>query len=231
MTQIVVLAGGKATRLYPLTKETPKSLLPINGIPFIEHQIQLFKRNKISTVVLCLGTFSQKIIEHVGDGSRFGISVKYSIEVDGELLGTLGALKKAQDLLEEHFFVIWGDSYLEANYGEIMKAFLDSKKLGLMTAYRDHDNLEPSNMSLKGGMVTAYDKGTTQDGDYVDYGLSVYNKKVLDFVDLGKKLDMSYLNKRLISMNQLAVFVVDERFYEIGSFQGIKDLEDHLRSK
>jgi len=112
-----------------------------------------------------------------------------------------------------------------------MKAFLDSKKLGLMTAYRNHDNLEPGNMSIKDGMVAAYDKDTTHDGNYVDYGLSVYNKKALDFVDLGKKLDVSYLNKRLISMNQLAAHVVDERFYEIGSFQGIKDLEDHLRPK
>ncbi len=231
MAQIVVLAGGKATRLYPLTEKIPKSLLPINGIPFIERQIQLFKRNKISTVVLCLGTFSQKIIEYVGDGSRFGISVKYSIEGDDDLLGTLGALKKAQDLLEEHFFVIWGDSYLEADYGYIMKAFLNSKKLGLMTAYRNHDNLEPNNMSLRDGMVAAYDKDATHDGNHVDYGLSVYNKKALDLVEFGKKLDMSYLNKKLISMNQLAAYVVDERFYEIGSFQGIKDLEDHLRSK
>lgn len=229
MTQIVILAGGKATRLYPLTKEIPKSLIPINDIPFIAHQIQLFKRNNISEIVLCVGTFSDKIIEYLGDGSKFGISIKYSVEDPSQLLGTLGALRKAYDLLEEHFFVIWGDSYLEVDYQKILKAFLDSKKLGLMTAYKNENKLERSNTSIRDGMVIGYDKQQNDNFQYVDYGLSIFRKKVLDHFPAGENLDLSLLNKKLISINELAAYEVKERFYEIGSFTGIRELELHLK--
>jgi NDP-sugar pyrophosphorylase family protein len=231
MTQIVVLAGGKATRLYPLTKEIPKSLVPINGVPFIEQQIQLFKKNDISEVVLCVGTFADKIREYVGDGSKFGISVKYSVEDDKNLLGTLGALKKAQSLLKDHFFVIWGDSYLETDYSGVLDAFLKSGKLGLMTAFKNQNKIEPSNMSISGNMVVEYDKRKNRDFEYVDYGLSVFKKTALDFFQEGQALDLSELNTRLISLNQLVAFIVHDRYYEVGSFQGIKELEDHLRAK
>lgn len=229
MTQIVVLAGGKATRLYPLTKEIPKSLIPINGIPFIAHQIQLLKKNNISEIVLCVGTFSDKIIEYLGDGSKFGVSIKYSVEDPSQLLGTLGALRHAYDLLEEYFFVIWGDSYLEVDYQKILKAFLDSKKLGLMTVYKNANKLERSNMSIRDGMVIDYDKQQNRDFQYVDYGLSIFKKKALDHFPAGENLDLSLLNKKLISINELVAYEVKERFYEIGSFAGIHDLELHLK--
>lgn len=231
MTQIVVLAGGKATRLYPLTKEIPKSLIPINDIPFIVHQIQLFKRNNISEIVLCVGTFSDKIIEYLGDGSKFGVSIKYSVEDPSQLLGTLGALKKAYDLLNEQFFVIWGDSYLETDYSKASDTFLKSGKLGLMTAYKNENKLEPSNMLVRDNMVVDYDKRSNRNFEYVDYGLSIFKKDVLNLFPEGQNLDLTELNTKLISMNQLAAFVVHDRYYEVGSFQGIKDLKDHLRRK
>jgi NDP-sugar pyrophosphorylase family protein len=226
-----VLAGGKATRLYPLTKDLPKSLIPINGIPFIVHQVELFKRNNISEIVLCVGTFSEKIIGYLGDGSKFGVSIKYSVEDPSHLLGTLGALRKAYDLLEEHFFVIWGDSYLETDYNKVLEEFLKSNKLGLMTAYKNENNIEPSNMSVRNNMVLAYDKKQNRGFEYVDYGLSVFKKRALDFFDAEKNLDLTELNTTLISLDQLAAFVVRDRYYEIGSFQGISELEKHLKFK
>jgi|SRR5579872_2302769 len=231
MTQIVVLAGGKATRLYPLTKDIPKSLIPINGIPFIVHQIQLFKKNNISEIVLCVGTFSDKIMEYLGDGSKFGVSIKYSIEDPSRLLGTLGALKKAYDLLDEHFFVIWGDSYLETDFDKVLEAFLKSGKIGLMTAYKNENKIEPSNMSVRDNMVIGYNKKQNRDFEYVDYGLSIFKKNALNFFPEGQNLDLSELNTKLISLNQLAAFVVSDRYYEVGSFQGINDLQDHLQHK
>lgn len=231
MTQIVVLAGGKATRLYPLTKDLPKSLIPINGTPFILHQINLFKNNNISEIVLCIGTFSEKIMEYLGDGSRFGVSIKYSVEHPSHLLGTLGALRKAYDLLNEHFFVIWGDSYLETDYSKVLNTFLKSGKLGLMTAYKNENKIETSNMSVKDNMVIDYDKRQNRNFEYVDYGLSIFKKNVLNFFQEDQNLDLTELNIKLISQNQLAAFVVRDRYYEVGSFQGISELEDHLRNK
>jgi len=116
MKQVVVLAGGKGTRLYPLTKTIPKSLISINNIPFIIHQIKLFKKNDISEIVLCLGVFQEKIKNFLDNEKKLGINIKYSFENPTNLPGTLGALKKASSLFDDEFFLIFGDSYLDTNY-------------------------------------------------------------------------------------------------------------------
>ncbi|MGI0094694.1 MAG: sugar phosphate nucleotidyltransferase [Nitrosotalea sp.] len=225
------MAGGKATRLYPVTQEIPKSLVPINNIPFITHQINLFKRNGISDVVLCVGMFSDQIVNYLGDGYIFGVSIKYSIENATELLGTLGALIKAYDLLSDVFFVTYGDSYLETDYQQIYDEFLHSNKMGLMTVYKNKNKFVPSNTSIRDGVVTRYDKSNSDDFEYVDYGLSIFRKKALDFFPKNKNLDLTLLNQKLISMKELAAYEVDQKFYEIGTFEGITDLESHLKSK
>jgi NDP-sugar pyrophosphorylase family protein len=230
MTQIVVLAGGKATRLYPLTKDIPKSMVKINSSPFINHQINLFKKNNIRDVVLCIGVFSDQIIDHVGDGSKFGVSVQYSIENEKKLLGTLGALIKAYDLLSDVFFVTFGDSYLEVNYQKIYDKFLHSNKMGLMTVYKNNNKHVASNTTIENGMVTKYDKSNNCDFEYVDYGISIFRKDVLDFFPKNTNLDLTLLNQKLISIGELAAYEVEQKFYEIGSFKGIKDLENHLQS-
>lgn len=232
MTQIVVLAGGKATRLYPVTQNIPKSMIKVNGIPFITHQINLFKRNNISNIVLCIGVFSDQIIDHVGDGSKLGVSVKYSIENATELLGTLGALIKAYDILSDVFFVTFGDSYLEIDYQRIYDEFLHSNKMGLMTVYKNNNKYVSNNTTIKDGLITRYDKyNSSADFEYVDYGLSIFRKKVLDFFQKEKNIDLTDLNQKLISMKELAAYEVHQQFYEIGTFEGIVDLGLHLKSK
>jgi NDP-sugar pyrophosphorylase family protein len=228
MTQIVILAGGEATRLYPLTTKIPKSMIMINGVPFIVHQLNLFKRNGISDIVICAGVFSEKIIDYLGDGSKFGVSIRYSIETPDKLLGTLGALKNAYNLLETDFLLIFGDSYLEIDYQAIYSKFLQMGKLGLMTVVKNEDEFMPNNVEILDGLVIKYDKKKPNDFRYVDYGLSAFKKSVLDLFPKNRNLDLSELNKKLISTNNLAVYEVQEKFYEIGSIQGIKDFEKYL---
>jgi NDP-sugar pyrophosphorylase family protein len=231
MAQIVVLAGGKATRLYPVTQDIPKSMIKINAIPFITHQINLFKKNGIFDIVLCVGVFSDQIINYVGNGSNLGVSIKYSIENATELLGTLGALIKAHDLLSDIFFVTFGDSYLEIDYQGIYDKFIHSNKMGLMTVYKNNNEYVSSNTAIKDGIVIKYDKSNNDGFEYVDYGISIFRKEVLDFFPREKNLDLTQLNQKLISLKELAAYEVDQKFYEIGTFEGIADLESHLKSK
>ena len=109
MTSVAILAGGLATRIRPLTEKFPKSLIDINGRPFIDYQLQMLKANGLSDVVLCVGYEGRQIEDHLGDGARHGLKVRYSY--DGrELVGTGGALRKALPLLSDPFLVIYGDS-------------------------------------------------------------------------------------------------------------------------
>src|SRR5579862_4785248 len=112
---VVILAGGLATRLRPLTETIPKALIEINGEPFIAHQLCLLAARGVQEVVLCLGYLGEQIIDFVGDGKKFGLNVKYVF--DGEkLLGTAGAIKHAFSALPDTFFVLNGDSYLPCEY-------------------------------------------------------------------------------------------------------------------
>jgi len=74
---VVIIAGGLATRLRPLTETIPKSLVDINGEPFIAHQLRQLRANDVKSVVMCLGYLGEQVVDFVGDGSRFGLEVSY----------------------------------------------------------------------------------------------------------------------------------------------------------
>ena len=226
--QLVVLAGGIGTRLFPLTKNIPKSLILVNESPFVVHQLRLFKKNNISDIVFCLGKFSEMIIDFLGDGSKFGVNLKFSIESSDNTLGTLGALKNAENLLDKDFLLVYGDSYLDIDYGVVYEKFLNCSKLGLMTVLKNNHEYVPSNVDILDDLIKRYDKVHGKSLQYVDFGLSAFKKDVLDFFPSNKKLDLSQLYNRLISSKQLAAYVIQKRIFEIGSYQGIKDLEKYL---
>src|SRR2546425_1802803 len=101
---VAILAGGLATRLRPQTDEIPKSLIDINGEPFIVHQLRLLSARGFRRTVLCVGYLGAMVQQVVGDGADFGLWVEYSF--DGpRLLGTAGAIKKATKILGNNFFV------------------------------------------------------------------------------------------------------------------------------
>ena len=76
--QIVILCGGLATRLGNITKHTPKSMIEINGKPFLEYKIEQLKRQSVRNIVLCVGHLSEKIVEYFGNGKNFGVNIRYS---------------------------------------------------------------------------------------------------------------------------------------------------------
>jgi hypothetical protein len=100
-----------------------------------------------------------------------------------------------------------------------------------MTVYNNNNNLISSNVAIDGELVVKYDKSGKNIFKYVDYGLSIFKKSTLDSFSTKQNLDLDDLNQKLISMNQLVAFEVRQRFYEIGSFQGIKELEKYLQDK
>lgn len=230
--QIVILAGGKATRLYPLTKNIPKNMIEILGKPFLSYQLDLLKINKIKNIVLCLGTFSNQIIDYFGDGKRYEISIKYSVEEPDKLLGTAGALKKAEKILDDEFFVMYGDSYLPINFEIIFQEFKKSGKSALMTVYRNNNQFDKSNVDINDNIVVVYDKSDNSHNlKYIDYGLLVLKKSVLNIIPSNEFINLDYLICNLIEKKELASLEVSQRFYEIGTISGVNDFENYIKSK
>jgi N-acetyl-alpha-D-muramate 1-phosphate uridylyltransferase len=228
MLPVAILAGGLATRLRPITVDRPKALLDINGEPFLAHQLRLLKRSGVDRVVMCVGHLDDMVREFAGNGKRFGLSIEYS--TDGAvLLGTAGAIKKALPLLGERFFVLYGDSYLPCSYQAVEEAFLKSGQPGQMTVFRNNNQWEPSNVEFRDGCVVAYDKRVRTAGmEHIDYGLSAFHSSA--FGACGHEpADLASVFQSLIGQGRLSGHEVNERFYEVGSWEGILTLQAHLR--
>lgn len=231
MPPVVILAGGLATRLYPETLKIPKSLIEVAGKPFIFHQLALLKRQGVCNVVLCVGKFGEMIQDYVGDGHEWGLKVQYSY--DGQtLLGTGGAIKKALPLLPEVFFVLYGDSYLDVDLKPILERFECERKPALMTVYHNKNKWDKSNILFKNGRVVKYDKKNPMpEMEYLDYGLNILRKSIINEWQDGIPFDLTEVFIKLIEKGEVSAFEVFTRFYEIGSIQGIKETEEYLYTK
>ncbi len=225
MLPVAILAGGLATRLRPLTETIPKSLIPVHGEPFIAHQLRLLQTRGIERVVLCVGYLGEMIREFVAEGKAFGLFIDYSW--DGPVpLGTAGAIRKALPFLGEAFFVMYGDSYLLCNYRAVEDAFSTSGRRALMTVFRNEGQWDTSNVEFHGGQIFAYDKQHRNPGmRHIDYGLGVFQGSAFAALPDGP-CDLATVYQNLLARNELAAFEVKERFYEAGSFEGIRSLSE-----
>jgi MurNAc alpha-1-phosphate uridylyltransferase len=229
--QVAILAGGLATRLRPLTSTTPKSMIIIHGKPFLEYQLEFLKKDGIKDIVLCIGHLKEQIESYFGDGSRFGVTIQYGKE-EGPLLGTAGALRNALDLLDETFFVMYGDSYLFLDFNEIWRFFHQFEKSGLMVVYKNENRYDTSNVSINGNFVQKYGKTEqTPDMVYIDYGVSLLRKKVLESIPENEYYSLETLFSSLIAHQELLSFPAKQRFYEIGSKDGLKEFERYSEVK
>jgi len=221
--QIVILAGGLATSLGPLTEKVPKSMIPTRGKPFLWYQIELLKKNGLTDILLCTGHLASQITDYFGDGEEFGVRINYSEEKE-ELLGTGGALKRAENLLEDEFFVMYGDSYLILDYQEIARYFHKFDRLGLMVVYKNHNRFDESNVVVKDGFVKVYDRRNPgRELIYIDEGVSILKKEILCGFPSHTHFPLGRIFQRLISGGQLLAFETKQRFYEIGSAEGLND--------
>jgi N-acetyl-alpha-D-muramate 1-phosphate uridylyltransferase len=228
--KIAILAGGLGTRLGSLTKDTPKSMVRIRGKPFLEYQLELLKRNNLEEIVLCVGHLEDEIESYFGTGSRFGVRIEYSEEE--KPLGTAGALRNAENLLGDDFLVLNGDTYLAINYGEVIDKYELSNKSGLMVVYKNRNKYDKSNVIVNNSLVVEYNRSIqSPDMVYIDCGLSVLDKKALVFIPSGEFFQLDSVYSELIRRQELAVFEIKTRFYEIGSKSGLKDFKRLVEKK
>jgi len=229
---VAILAGGLAKRLLPLTERRPKALVEVAGRPFIHHQLELLRRRGAERVVLCVGYLEDQIRDYVGDGARWGLVVSYSF--DGpRLLGTGGALRKALPHLGSRFLILYGDAYLDCDYTGIAAAFEASGRLGVMTVFCNENRWDRSNVVYDpdARAIVEYDKANaTPEMHHIDYGLGGLCAAVFDAYGAEPVLDLAAVYRDLMNKGELLGIEVGQRFYEVGSPAGIKQLEKYLVS-
>lgn len=228
---VAILAGGKATRLGSLAADTPKALVDVAGEPFVVHQLRLLAAHGVRRVVLCVGHLRDMIRDALGDGPVVGVEIRYSD--DGpDPLGTGGAVVKALPLLGPEFFVLYGDSYLEIDYGAAYDAFRRSGRLGLMTVLHNRSAGDVSNVRFEGGEIVRYDKrNPTPAMEHIDYGLLVFRDRAFAGRHPGEGFDLAEVCEQLVAAGQMAAMEVGRRFYEVGSVAGLAETRAYLAAR
>jgi N-acetyl-alpha-D-muramate 1-phosphate uridylyltransferase len=229
MMPVVILCGGQSTRLQPLTKNIPKSMVDVLGKPFIDHQLSLLKENNVKDVVLCIGKFGDQIRNYVEDGQKWDMSVKYSDD-GGKLLGTGGALRKANSLLPDTFILMNGDSYLDIDYKRVLRTFYREENPILMTVYKATDVDLNRNVCVKYKRIVAYDKTGEYKGlNYIDYGFTPMQKWLLRDFPLNDVFDFSKIYLQMIQEKSISCYRSLKRFHEIGSYEGLEETTDYIK--
>ena len=223
---VIILAGGLATRLRPLTKKIPKALINVGGKPFIFWQLELLKRQGIKDIVICCGYLGEMIESTVGDGKKLGLNVIYSFD-GSNLLGTGGAIKNSLHLLPEYFIVMYGDTILSIDFKKLQNTFNLSKIKNLMTILKNNNKWAPSNINFKNKNIIQYSNNNNSDTKYIDYGLSILSKKYFEQTKK-QKFNLDIIFKKLINEKQLLAFEVKKRFYEINTADGLLETEEYL---
>jgi NDP-sugar pyrophosphorylase family protein len=231
MPPVAILAGGLATRLRPVTQTIPKSLVDVAGQPFVCRQLAQLRQQGIERVVLCVGHLANMIEATVGNGERFGLRVAYSPD-GAQPLGTGGALKKALPLLEQRFFVLYGDSYLPVDFAAVEQAHARSGKDALMTVLKNNGQWDRSNVLFRDEELLEYNKHQPRpEMAYIDYGLGVLDAKVLAAYPAGQAFDLADVYQALALQGRLAGWEAHERFYEIGSHNGLAETRAYFLKK
>jgi len=227
---VALLAGGLATRLRPITEKIPKLLVEVAGEPFFSHQIRLLKKNGLTRIVLCVGYLGEQIVAQYGDGSKWGVQIEYSF--DGEkLLSTGGTLIRALPKLGDAFYVLYGDSYLPIDYQAVGRAFLASGQPGLMTVFENHEAYDASNVWFEDSRIRLYSKNEKPPQmRHIDYGLGVFRADAFATCPRDAVVDLAAVQSGLSARGQLAGYEIKQRFYEIGSPAGLKELDQLLRT-
>lgn len=227
--QVVILAGGKGTRLRPLTYQIPKPMIPVQSKPFLLHQLELVKSFKINQVLLLVSYLGEQIESYFGDGSKFGLRIEYSYE---EIpLGTGGALKNAEDKLSDEFLLLNGDTFLPIDYGDLINHFNKFNKTVTITVYNNTEEIAPNNIAVGiSNMVVGYNKRNSKGMTHVDAGGMVFKKDLLNIIPEKRicSLEEEILGE-LIKRKELVAFISEQRFYDIGSFKELALLQKVLQ--
>ncbi|HVY47687.1 MAG TPA: NTP transferase domain-containing protein [Minicystis sp.] len=226
--EVIVLAGGLGTRMAPRTRVTPKVLLPVAGRPFARWLLERLAASGFSRAVLAVGHLAGDVRRALGDRAE-GVALVYADDGPSPL-GTGGAVKRALPLLARAFVVTYGDSFLPFDYrAPLADLAAHPEALGTMAVYENAGRFDRSNTEVAGERVVRYDKARVDDPAlrFIDYGATALCREAFAALPDGP-FGLDALQAELARRGALRALVARERFYEIGSPEGLADLERHL---
>lgn len=186
----VILAGGKGTRLMPLTRDIPKPMIKIIDKPVLEHIILLLKKHGITDIAMTLGYRAEQIVSYFEDGSQWGVNIRYYTE--DEPLGTAGSVKRTLNFVGEDFLVISGDAYTEINLTRAIAFHLAKGSMFTMVC-------QPHPHPVGFGVLDIDE-----------------NSRIISFVEKPENVQPSLINTGIYVINREIMRLVPNGFYDFG---------------
>ena len=216
-TQAVILAGGRGTRLKPLTDTRPKPMIEVLGKPFLAYQIEQLRDQGFKKVLLLLGYLPEVVQEYCGNGSRWGVKVEYSISAAEDETGR--RLKLAQDLIDPCFLLLYCDNYWPMSIDKMWSRFVASRAPAMITVYTNKDGYTRNSVRVDtDGYVAIYDKTCGSPGlQGVEISYALIHKAVLQLLPAKNLSVEEALYSRLAENRQLAAYITDHRYYSVGA--------------
>ncbi len=227
--QAVILAGGLGTRLRPITNSIPKVMVEVNGRPFLQHQMEYLKGFGVDNFLILAAYLGNKIQDYFSNGSTFGLHIEYSFEK--EPMGTGGALKNARTKLEDSFILLNGDTLLQIDYKAFIDYFLSINVMGLVVAYTNRSTTFQNNIAVDfKNIVTNYNKKDAAGMTQVDAGVYMFKRDATDLMLEGRVCSLEEeIFPILIARRELVAYPSNQRFYDMGSFEGLEVLSKVLK--
>ncbi|MCP4652297.1 MAG: NTP transferase domain-containing protein [Candidatus Omnitrophica bacterium] len=226
--QAVILAGGRGSRLNPVTDNTPKPMIKVCGKPFLEHLLILLQRQKINDILLLVSYLGDKIESHFGDGKKLGLKISYCYEKNQ--LGTAGALRNAKSKLNDEFILLNGDTITIVDYFKLVESFHKSKKDAMVVAYDNKKKVGPSNITCRNNQVIGCGKNDSNN-THINAGVAVFKRSIVNLIPKKKMCSLEEeIFPQLIENCQFTSFPTSQRFFDMGVPEGLDTVEKYLNN-
>lgn len=223
--QLVILCGGKGTRLKKLTKKTVKPMLLFNKKPFLERLIEYFYKQGFKKILLLCGYKSIQIKNYFKKRKKYNLQ----FSTENKALGTGGAIKNAYNLLDDKFILINGDSFLPENYKKFNSKLIAKKKI-IITVYKNKNNkFITNNVLVKKNKIIRYSKRNNKNFNYVDAGVYMIKKEIFRNIRINIFSFEKYFFNKLIISNKLDFIKTKNFFYDIGTKSNLQEYRNKLK--
>jgi histidinol-phosphate phosphatase family protein len=227
--QAVILAGGRGTRMQPITNDRPKPMVPILGRPFLEYQIEQLRDQGFERVLLLLGYLPEVVQNHFGDGRRFGIRIEYSVTEPDQL--TSSRVATARHMIDPCFLLLYCDNYWPMRMNRLWARFREAGKPGLITVYSNKDDYSRGSVILgQDGHVQVFDRLRTTPGlREVEISYAILTDLALALLPEQDTLFEEAIYTPLARQGRLTAYVSDHRYYGVGSLHQLPPTEAFMR--
>ncbi len=228
----LILCGGRGTRLRPLTYKIPKALVPISGKPIVEHQIIELKKYGVNEIVMCTGYKHEMIRKRFGNGSKFGVKIKYTVE--RRLLGTGGAIRNARRFIDSRFLVLSGDIMFRVNLEKLIKFHQLKGALATLVVHEsshpyDSDLVKLDRSKRVVGFLGKPKPGTPLQSRLTNASIYVFDAGIISKIPDGRSSLEKEVLPRLVKTGKIYGFVTNEYAKDMGTFDRLDSVKSAMR--